>query len=171
MQRESSAVWKRSVKRTISREYVMCEESFPVEGGLYDCAGEVSTRVKALLKEMRLTEEVVRRAAIVTYEAEMNVCAYAHRGRIDLRVTPERITIEVTDEGQGIPDVKMAMQEGFSTATEEIWHMGFGAGMGLSNIKRYSDFFHISSEVGKGTYLRMMIRINRDQDGATAGSS
>jgi serine/threonine-protein kinase RsbT len=163
MLKESSAVWKRSVRNLISREYVICEESFPVEGGTFENAGEVSTQVKALLKGMQLAEEVVRRAAIVTYEAEMNICAYADHGRIVLRVTPERISIEVTDEGQGIQDIEMAMKEGFSTATEEIQHMGFGAGMGLSNIKHFSDFFHITSDVGKGTYLRMVIRINKDR--------
>ena len=149
----------------ISREYVICETSFQVKGGVYDNAGEVSTRVKAILKGMKLAEEVVRRAAIVAYEAEMNVVAYADRGVINLRVTPERITLEVTDEGQGIPDIEMAMKEGFSTASREIWHMGFGAGMGLSNIKRYSDFFRITSEVGKGTYLRMVIRLDKDRKG------
>jgi len=150
----------------ISRESVICEKSFPVQGGTFKDAGQVSAQVKALLKRMKFAEEVVRRAAIVTYEAEMNVCAYAERGTIVLRVTPEHITIEVADEGQGIADIELAMKEGFSTATEEIRHMGFGAGMGLSNIKSFSDVFHITSETGKGTHLEMVIRINKDRDGA-----
>jgi len=146
----------------ISREYVIYETSFHVEGGAYDNAGEVSTQVKAILKGMRISEEVVRRVSIVVYEAEMNLVAYADHGFITLGITPERITVEVKDEGQGIPDIEMAMKEGFSTASREIWHMGFGAGMGLSNIKRYSDFFRITSEVGKGTHLRMVIRRDKD---------
>jgi serine/threonine-protein kinase RsbT len=140
-QKESLAAWKRSATHAMSDESVIYEESFPLACGTFENAGRVSTRVKALLKGMKLAAEIVRRAAIVTYEAEMNVCAYAEHGKIILRVTPEQITIEVLDEGQGISDIPLAMQEGFSTATEDIWRMGFGAGMGLSNIKNFSDSF------------------------------
>ena len=108
---------------------------------------------------MKLPEEIVRRTAIVTYEAEINICSYAERGRIFLRVTSKQITIEAIDEGQGIVDIELAMQEGYSTSTKDIWHMGFGAGMGLSNMKKFSDIFHITSEVGKGTRLKMIIHI------------
>jgi serine/threonine-protein kinase RsbT len=104
-----------------SREPVIFEKSFSVEGGTFRNAGRVSTQVKALLKKMNLAREVVRRVAIVTYEAEMNICAYGERGTILLRVVPEAITIEVTDKGQGIADVELAMEEGFSTANSEIW--------------------------------------------------
>jgi serine/threonine-protein kinase RsbT len=151
-------VWKKSVKD------VTYERSFTVEGGTFKNAGHVSTQVKALLKRMKLAEEVVRRTAIVTYEAEMNVCAYARHGRIVLRVMADHITIDVTDEGQGIADIELAMEEGFSTATEDIWRMGFGAGMGLSNMKRFSDSFQIDSEIGKGTHLEMVILINGDRE-------
>lgn len=145
---------------------LVCEASFSVEGGAYENAGQVSTKVKALLTEMNLAEEVIRRAAIVTYEAEMNICAYAERGRITVRVTPHQVTIDVTDKGQGIEDIEMAMKEGFSTATEEIFQMGFGAGMGLSNMKRFADLFDITSEVGKGTSLRMVICVGTDREAA-----
>lgn len=97
---------------------------------------------------------------MVTYEAEINICSYAERGRIVLRVTPKFITIEAIDRGQGIEDIELAMKEGYSTATDKIRQMGFGAGMGLSNIKRYSDTFRIYSAIGKGTHLKMIIRID-----------
>jgi anti-sigma regulatory factor (Ser/Thr protein kinase) len=143
----------------ISHETVVYENTFPVEGKSFNNAGHVSTQVKALLQKMKIPKKIVRRAAIVTYEAEINICSYAEHGKIILRVTPEEIIIEAIDEGQGIADIELAMEEGFSTATEKIWRMGFGAGMGLSNMKNFSDFFHITSEVGKGTRLKMIIRI------------
>jgi anti-sigma regulatory factor (Ser/Thr protein kinase) len=143
----------------ISHEPVIYENSFHVKGSTFDNAGNVSTQVKALLRRLKLPKEVVRRAAIVIYEAEMNICSYAELGTINLRVTPKHISIEAIDKGQGIADIQLAMKEGYSTATEKIWHMGFGAGMGLSNMKRFSDSFHITSEVGKGTYVKMIIRI------------
>ncbi|NMC95525.1 MAG: anti-sigma regulatory factor [Syntrophorhabdus sp.] len=109
---------------------------------------------------MRLSNEIVRRASVVTYEAEINICSYAERGKILLRVTPKFLIIDAIDEGQGIPDIELAMKEGYSTATDKIRQMGFGAGMGLANIKNFSDTFRIISEVGKGTHLKMIIRIN-----------
>jgi serine/threonine-protein kinase RsbT len=148
----------------ISHETLIYENSFPVEGGTFKNAGRVSSRVKALLKKMKLPREIIRRAAIVTFEAEINICSYADRGKIDLRVTPTDLTIEAIDEGQGIPDIKLAMQTGYSTATEGIMRMGFGAGMGLGNIKRFSDSFCITSEIGKGTRLKMVILVGSTED-------
>lgn len=141
-----------------SPEKIFFEKSFSVQGKTFENAGRVSTEVKAVLQRLNLSKEVIRRASIVTYEAEINICSYAERGRIDVRVTPRFITIEAIDEGEGIEDVELAMKEGYSTATEKIRKMGFGAGMGLSNIKRFSDTFRIISEVGKGTHLKMIIR-------------
>jgi serine/threonine-protein kinase RsbT len=134
-------------------------KSFPIEGKTFKNAGYVSRQVKTLLQRMKFSKEIVRRAAIVTYEAEINICSYADHGKIILHVKPEEITIEAIDEGQGIADIDLAMQEGYSTATESIVHMGFGAGMGLSNMKNYSDSFHITSEVGRGTRLKMIIHV------------
>jgi anti-sigma regulatory factor (Ser/Thr protein kinase) len=153
-------VYKRSTTNVNSHKTVIYENAFPVEGKTFKNAGRVSSHVKTLLHKMKLSKEVVRRAAIVTYEAEINICSYAERGRIVLRVTPKHITIEAIDEGQGIVDVELAMKEGYSTATERIWRMGFGAGMGLSNIKKFSDSFRITSEIGKGTHLKIIIRID-----------
>ena len=100
---------------------------------------------------------VVRRIAIVSYEAEMNLVMYATRGKISLRVSLDSVSINVDDEGPGIPDVTLAMEEGYSTATPEMREMGFGAGMGLPNIRRNADEFDISSHVGRGT--RLYIRV------------
>jgi len=141
----------------ISHETVIYENSFLIEGNSFENAGHISTEVKALLKRLKLPKEIVRRAAVVAYEAEMNICSYAERGTIILRVMPKQIFIEAIDEGRGIADIELAMQEGYSTATEKIWRMGFGAGMGLANMKRFSDFFSITSEIGKGTHIRMII--------------
>lgn len=143
----------------ISHETVICEKSFPIKGRTFENAGHISSKVKSMLQKMQLSNDVVRRVAMVTYEAEINICSYAERGRIVLRVTPKFITIEAIDRGQGIEDIELAMKEGYSTATDKIRQMGFGAGMGLANIKRYSDTFRIYSEIGKGTHLKMIIRI------------
>ena len=151
---------RRSTKNVISHKNVPYKNSFTVAGKTFENAGHVSGRVKTLLQKMKLPEEIVRRAAIVTYEAEINICSYAERGRIILRVTSKQITIEVIDKGQGIADIELAMQEGYTTSTKNIWRMGFGAGMGLSNIKRYADIFHITSRAGKGTHLKMIINID-----------
>jgi len=131
--------------------------SFDVEGGNFDAAGTVSTRIKSILKENGLPPDVVRRSAIVSYEAEINVVSYAKKGVIRLTVTPTAVEIEVNDEGPGIPDIEQAMEQGYSTANQHIREMGFGAGMGLYNIKSYADQFDIISEVDRGTFLKMMI--------------
>jgi serine/threonine-protein kinase RsbT len=149
----------------IPHETLIYENSFPVEGGTFKKAGRVSAQVKALLKEMKLPGDIVRRAAIVTYEAEINICSYADHGKIVLHVSPGQVTIEAMDEGPGIPDIELAMQAGYSTATEGIMRMGFGAGMGLGNMKHFSDSFRIISEVGKGTCLKMTILMGGEHDG------
>ena len=137
------------------------EQSYPVEGG-FENAGRVSSRVKALLASRKLPKDIIRRAAIVTLEAEMNICSYARRGTITVRILPHFLTIEAKDEGQGIRDIEQAMVEGYSTATDLIRSLGFGAGLGLSNMKKFSDTFRIISEVGKGTQLKMLIHIPKE---------
>jgi len=131
--------------------------SFNIEGGNFNSAGIVSTSIKSILKKLGIPGEIVRRAAIVSYEAEINVVSYAKKAVVTLSVNPGTVQIEVADEGPGIPNIELAMQEGYSTADQRIREMGFGAGMGLCNIKNYSDVFLIESEVGKGTNLRMTI--------------
>jgi anti-sigma regulatory factor (Ser/Thr protein kinase) len=133
-----------------------------VKGKTFSHVGRISTSIKSLLKKLNIDNEVVRRAAIVSFEAEMNICAYAERGKINLTVMADRIEISVQDVGQGIEDIDLAMEEGFSTATEDIWRLGFGAGMGLSNMKKFSDTFSITSEIGKGTSVEIVIFIKND---------
>lgn len=132
-------------------------QTFEILGGDFGHAGSVSTKVKEILKEVGIDPEIVRRASIVAYEAEMNVVMYARKGTFTLRLTPGQIHFRVEDEGPGIPDIDLAMQEGFSTATEEMREMGFGAGMGLPNIKKNADQFLLSSLLGKGTMLSVYI--------------
>ena len=107
---------------------------------------------------MGVSNKVIRRVTIATYEAEMNVVWYARKGTLTLSVTPEKLCIRVEDEGEGIADIELAMKEGYSTASTQIREMGFGAGMGLPNIKKNSDEFHIHSVVGRGTFLEICIR-------------
>ncbi len=132
--------------------------SFIIEGGNFNSAGVVSTSIKSILKKLGLPNDIVRKAAIVSYEAEINVVSYAKKAVVNLMVNPGVVQIEVIDEGPGIPNIDLAMQEGYSTADQRIREMGFGAGMGLCNIKNYSDAFHLTSEVGKGTHLKMTIQ-------------
>lgn len=133
------------------------ENSFPIEGGNFDEAGVVSLRIKSILKDMGYPGDIQRRAAIVTYESELNIISYARSGYVTLRITPHQIRIDAEDEGPGIEDIELAMKDGYSTATDRIREMGFGAGMGLSNIKRCSDTFEITSERDKGAHLKMLI--------------
>ena len=133
------------------------ESTYRVLGRDFSNAGKVSTSIKDTLKRLGVSPLVVRRVAIVSYEAEMNLVMYAVRGNISLSVSREAITIRIDDEGPGIPDIQLAMQEGYSTATPEMREMGFGAGMGLPNIKRNADDFDISSEIGRGTHLYVRV--------------
>jgi len=143
----------------------MYDGSFSVAGGNFEEAGKVSGKIKTILKEMGIQKNVVRMAAVITYESEINIVSYARHGIIRLRVQPGHVEIEALDEGPGISDIRLAMQQGWSTATDKIREMGFGAGMGLNNIRNFSDIFHISSDVGSGTRLKMIIRIPQEQDG------
>jgi len=133
---------------------------FPVKGGDFTRGGDVSCQIKDLLKEIGLDSRLVRRAAIASYEAEMNIIMYAWEGLVKLAVSRGEIRITVDDNGPGIPDIGLAMTEGWSTATPEMRELGFGAGMGLPNIKKNSDKFRITSKVGQGTHLEMRIRVN-----------
>jgi anti-sigma regulatory factor (Ser/Thr protein kinase) len=129
------------------------ESVYHVLGKDFPNAGKVSTSIKDTLKRMGINPAVVRRVAIVSYEAEMNLVMYATRGKMSLSVSRDDVILKVDDEGPGIPDVSLALQEGYSTATPEMREMGFGAGMGLPNIRKNADEFDISSEVGRGTSL------------------
>jgi serine/threonine-protein kinase RsbT len=136
-------------------EQILLSHEFFVQGSDFANAGMVSTQVKSILKKIGFDPKLVRRVAISTYEGEMNVVMHAQRAKVYLSVTPRLIEVVIDDEGKGIPDVELAMQEGYTTATEEMRAMGFGSGMGLPNIKKNSDDLKIESEVGKGTRLQM----------------
>jgi serine/threonine-protein kinase RsbT len=136
---------------------ILFSQDFSILGGDFSNAGSVSTQIKSILKDIGFEPTIIRRAAIACYEAEMNVVMYATRAVVRLSATPDKIRIQFEDEGRGIPDIELAMQEGYSTATSQMREMGFGAGMGLPNIKRNSDVFDITSELGKGTRLEITI--------------
>jgi|LSQX01.1.fsa_nt_gb serine/threonine-protein kinase RsbT len=135
------------------------EMSFEV--GHYDfaAAGEAASRIKQVLRKLGMAPNVVRRVAVAAYEAEMNLVIHSVGGNILLNVDTEKVTIVACDEGPGMPDVGLAMREGYSTASDEIREMGFGAGMGLPNMKKCSDSFSIESEVGRGTTVTASIKI------------
>jgi anti-sigma regulatory factor (Ser/Thr protein kinase) len=136
-------------------------KTFYIRGNDFDKAGEVSTQIKSILKGVGINSNVIRRVAIAAFEAEMNVVIHADMGKVDFMLTPEDIIITVSDKGPGIADIPLAMQEGYSTASDEMREMGFGAGMGLPNIKKNSDDLEIESEVDIGTLLRIMIHHNK----------
>lgn len=140
-------------------------KKFVIKGGDFAKAGEASVEIKNILKEVGFDPEVIRRVAIASYEAEMNVVMYGEGGQIDFTVGPDGVHLIVDDEGPGISNIDLAMKEGYSTATEEMREMGFGAGMGLPNIRKNSDNFEITSTVNQGTRLDVVIRSRRSGGG------
>ena len=136
------------------------EGIFYVQGRDFVDAGIVSSEIKKKLKEKGISENIIRKAAVVTFEAEINIISYAEQGTIQYYIEPDSITIEAKDQGAGIEDIELALQEGYSTADDSIRELGCGAGMGLANIKRFSDEFEISSVPSEGTFLRSTIYLN-----------
>jgi anti-sigma regulatory factor (Ser/Thr protein kinase) len=130
--------------------------TFSIQGGDFTRAGHPSSEVKKVLKQLGIDGKIVKNIVIALYEAEVNVVAHAWRGNITVEIEENKITILVSDEGPGIPDVELAMQPGFSTASTEVRGMGFGAGMGLPNIKKNTDEMLIETEVGRGTTLKLV---------------
>ena len=130
---------------------------FNLAGSAFDLAGEASSKIKRVLQQIGVATEVIRRIAISSYEAEMNVIIHACCGVMRAEIYPNRTEIQVEDQGPGIADIALAMQEGFSTAPDFVREMGFGAGMGLPNMARCSDQFDIQSQIGKGTTVLMVI--------------
>lgn len=130
---------------------------FDIDGDNFTSAGEASVRIKKMLREMAFSAETIRRVSVAMYEGEINMVIHANGGTADVNVFEDKIEIILADKGPGIPDVNLAMQEGYSTAPDNIRSLGFGAGMGLPNMKRYTDDMKIESEVGKGTTVYMTI--------------
>ncbi len=138
----------------------LLRETFALQGRNFDKAGEVSGEIKVILRDLGIDATTVRRLVIAAFEGEMNVAMYAVRGTLTLVLTDEDIRLEIIDQGPGIPDIELAMQPGYSTASDELREMGFGFGMGLPNMKKNADEFRIESEVGKGTSVYVTIRLN-----------
>lgn len=133
--------------------------TYDVPGDDFTRAGEASSDVKGVLKKLGLSPQVVRKVAIAMYEGEINMVIHGGGGQITVEVTPDAVTMRLADHGPGIRDISLAMQEGWSTAPEEVRNLGFGAGMGLPNMKKYSDEMEVVSEVGVGTTVNMKVYV------------
>ena len=132
---------------------------FEIDGDNFTSAGEASVRIKKSLRDMGFTPDVIRRVSVAMYEGEINMVIHANGGAADVNVYVDKIEIILTDNGPGISDIELAMQEGYSTAPDNIRSLGFGAGMGLPNMKNYTDDMRIESEVGKGTTIYMTVNV------------
>ena len=138
---------------------MIIKETYPVAANDMSVAGDVSANIKRQMKRLGVPSTIMRRVSVCTYEAEINLVIHSDGGEIDFEISEDQIRVHVRDVGPGIPDIDKAMTEGYSTASSEVRNMGFGAGMGLPNMKRNSDDFAISSEVGKGTDILMCFNI------------
>ncbi len=132
---------------------------FDIDGADFSVAGLASSNFKKVLKKLGIPQEVIRKAAICMYEGEINTIIHGKGGACDVFIDEEKIKIIFTDNGPGISDIKQAMQEGFSTATNEARELGFGAGMGLPNMAKYSDDLSVDSKIGKGTTVTIIIKL------------
>lgn len=141
-------------------------KSFPIVARDFVHAGEASIHVQNILKSMHLEPALVRRIAICCYEGEMNAVIHGGNGQIHMDIEADHLTLEINDDGPGIEDIERAMQPGYSTASEEAREMGFGAGMGLANMKNHSDEIHIDSAPGQGTRVRMRFSFDGKKEGA-----
>ena len=137
----------------------MIKESYQVQANDMSVAGDVSASIKRQMKRLGVPNQIMRRVSVCTYEAEINLVIHSDGGAIDFEITEDKIIVHVKDVGPGIPDIEKAMTEGYSTASTEVRNMGFGAGMGLPNMKRNADEFEIESTVGVGTDIKMMFNI------------
>ncbi len=133
---------------------------YDIQGGDFSRAGIASSQVKKTLKQLVADHKTIKRVVVALYEAEVNVVAHAYHGVVKVDIDTNEIVMRVVDEGPGIEDIEIAMQEGYSTASEAVREMGFGAGMGLSNIRNNSDIFEIKSEVNRGTEVLIRSKLN-----------
>ena len=132
--------------------------TYDVSSDDFTRAGEASSDTKKILKQLGVAPEIVRKVAIAMYESEINMVIHANGGRITVTIAPDKVTMVLADTGPGIADVEKAMQAGYSTAPDDVRSLGFGAGMGLPNMKKYSDDMSINSVVGKGTTVTMIVK-------------
>lgn len=131
--------------------------TYHIPGDDFTRAGEASSNIKNKLKQMGVSPQIVRKVAIAMYEGEINMVIHAGGGLIDVTIEPSEITMILKDKGPGIPDIELAMKEGYSTAPDNVRALGFGAGMGLPNMKKYSDIMEITSLVGEGTTVLLKV--------------
>ncbi len=136
---------------------------FVVQGGDFTKAGYASSEVKKILKQLNVDMRIIKRIVVSLYEAEVNVVAHAYKGVITVDIDNEKILLSLSDEGPGIPDIELAMQQGYSTASPMVREMGFGAGMGLPNIKKNSDKLDIKSVVGQGTDVQITVYFSEEK--------
>ncbi len=134
-----------------------------IAGGDFVNAGNVASSLKKILRQLNIDHAISKRIVIALYEGEVNVVAHAWSGIVEIGIDSSRIRILITDKGPGIPDIDKAMEEGFSTATQQVREMGFGAGMGLSNMKKNSDYMKITSEPGVGTEVELITYLKADE--------
>lgn len=132
---------------------------FDVDGENFTSAGEASVQIKRKLRQLGMDPDTIRRVSIAMYEGEINMVIHAGGGEADVFVSEDEIKIVLQDHGPGIPDVRLAMQEGYSTAPENVRSLGFGAGMGLPNMKRYTDDMNIETALGNGTRVTMKVAL------------
>ncbi len=132
---------------------------YDVQDGDFMRAGEASSDLKSVLKQLGLPSAIIRKIAIAMYEAEINMVIHANGGVIEVDILPEQVKIVLKDRGPGIPDINKAMEEGFSTASDKVRGLGFGAGMGLPNMKRNSDFLNVTTEIGVGTTVEIVVHL------------
>ena len=132
---------------------------YDINGSDFTSAGQASSNIKKVLKQLGVAPDIIRKAAISMYEGEINTVIHGKGGAADVEITTDKLIITFTDHGPGIRDIDQAMQEGFSTATDEARELGFGAGMGLPNMKKYSDELNITSRLGEGTTVEIVIYI------------
>lgn len=129
---------------------------YEIEGGNFSRAGIASSEVKRVLKQLSVSPAIIKRIVVALFEAEVNVVAHAHNGYVYVDIDTHKIDITIEDQGPGIPNIELAMQEGYSTASPKVREMGYGAGMGLSNMKRNADELKITSKVGEGTTVQLL---------------
>jgi len=132
------------------------EFEFEVQGGDFSKAGQASSQIKKILKQLNVDPKTIKRTVVALYEGEVNIVAHARKGKIKVDIETDKIEAVLSDEGPGIENIDQAMQDGYSTASEEVREMGFGAGMGLSNMKKNSDGMKLQSEVNKGTTVAIV---------------
>ncbi|HOH99766.1 MAG TPA: ATP-binding protein [Bacteroidales bacterium] len=133
---------------------------FDIEGGNFDKAGQASSEIKKVMKQLGIEPAIIKRTVIALYEAEVNIVAHAYRGTLDAVVFEDRIVLRLCDVGPGIEDIAKAKEKGYSTASPAVREMGFGAGMGLYNMEKNADVLRISSEVGQGTVVEIVNYLN-----------